>query len=111
MSLAGLMAHTLQVYRNNPTGTDDYGHPAGTIDPVLGTHPARFQHHNSWEDREGRLVQVQNWRCYTTADVDITEDDMAYWVEEARLFEILVVEPVANSTGTHHKYMMLQEVF
>jgi hypothetical protein len=111
MSLTGLFAHTLEVRRNNPTGTDAYGHPAGNIDTVVGQYEARFQHHNSWEDREGRLVQVQNWRCYTPPSVDVTEDDMAYWVEEGKLFEILVVEPVANATTTHHKYMMLQEIF
>lgn len=111
MTLLTLFANTGEVRRNAVTGEDDYGNPEGTVSTVVGTYAARFQHHNSWEDKDGRKVQVQNWRCYMVPEADVAVDDQIFWVEQSRLFEIVVVEPVYDSVGVHHKYMFLQEIF
>jgi hypothetical protein len=105
-----MFANTVTVRRKAPSGTDAYGNEDGTYADV-DTHPARVQHHNSWEDREGRLLNIQNWRAYLEPTVDVKEDDLLYWDDEDRLFEIIVVEPVYDTTGIHHKYLMLQEMF
>ena len=113
MALLDLFANTVEVRRNNPGATDAYNLPTGNVDTVVAQYAARVQHHNSWEDREGRQVSVQGWRVYLPPGADVTEDDQIYWVDQGRLFEILVVEPVYAGAGSsvHHKYCMLQEIF
>ncbi len=112
MSLVDLLKNTVEVWRETTDDEDDYGNDSGNYE-LLASSAARVQHHNSWEDKEGRSVSIQNWRVYLPPGTDVTEQDQLLWTDVSpnRRFEILVVEPVYSPRGIHHQFCFLQEIF
>lgn len=109
--LTRMFSHTANILRVEAgPDEDDYGNPMEAWVATTSNVACRIQHHNSWEDREGRMVYVGNWRAYLPPGVDVKVSDRLEWPLEGKQFEILAVEPVHDRTHEHHQYLFLQEV-
>jgi len=107
MSFTSLLIDTCDVERFTESSRDDFNQPVGTWSKLHDDQACRLMSTHGIEIKKDTEVVISDWKLFI-ADVDVTEQDRI--LLDGSYYNILLVKPMQDSSGGHHKELMLQLV-
>jgi len=107
MSFTSLLIDTCDIERYTNSGDDDYGQPTEVWAAEHSAQACRLMSTKGREVRIGAEVVVSDWKLFI-ADIDVTEQDRVLLGGE--YYDIILVQPRADSTTGHHLELVLLKV-
>ncbi len=107
MAFADLLIHTCNVKRYTSESTDAYGRPVKEWSDLHTNQPCRLTSTRGREVKQELEAVISDFKLFIPV-LDVTERDRVE-VNEA-IYEVLLVQSMADGTDSHHLELSLQKV-